>query len=370
MRFTTGANAVTGYLKAEIYSGYGTVWLDDVQLSDVFGGEVPVAFGGSVTSDAGGLTQTASVNGLTLNARYTNAGTAIRVDATLTDTTGQDRPVEVSYRLPLDVAGWKWQKNIYSATAIQDGVRYENVDFTINSQGRSTYPFATVTGSATSISLAVPMGPQMQRFGYDTVNGLRSTWDLGLSAAATKTQVEGELDVLDLRESAGVGISGGGAEVLRVESLELHVAAEAAGGVGASKGARSCRPFPHFKDFGWGVQEGDGIDDIDFANENGIPVYHYIFPNGWFYDFPGRHAALLQHADLDAQQRGRQRDGDDGAERADRRDGAGDHQLLPLQRERALHGSGQLLLLVQQHLSDLSGAARIPTFRRRACGAS
>src|SRR6185295_19784270 len=84
--------------------------------------------------------------------------------------------------------GWKWGKNIYSATTIADDVRYENVDTAISKQGRSMYPFATVSGSATSFSLAVPMGPQMQRFGYDTSNGLRSTWDLGLSAAALKTK--------------------------------------------------------------------------------------------------------------------------------------------------------------------------------------
>ncbi len=67
-----------------------------------------------------------------------------------------------------------------------------------------------------AFSLAVPMGPKMQRFSYDTVNGLRSVWDLGLSAAATKTPSKASLDVLDLLAEGRVGVSGSRGEVLRV----------------------------------------------------------------------------------------------------------------------------------------------------------
>ena len=112
LKFTTGANAVKAYLKAQVYSGYGTAWVDDVQMSDVFGGRVPVAFGGTVTSDSGGMTQTASVSGLNLNARYTSVGTAIRVDATLDGHDGAgpaDRGV---------VTGCRWMWRVGAGTTI------------------------------------------------------------------------------------------------------------------------------------------------------------------------------------------------------------------------------------------------------------
>src|SRR5207302_608940 len=51
----------------------------------------------------------------------------------------------------------------------------------------SIYPFATVRNSSAAFSLAVPMGPVMDRFTYDDSYGFCLTYDLGLSPAATKT---------------------------------------------------------------------------------------------------------------------------------------------------------------------------------------
>src|SRR5215813_455092 len=50
MNFVSGANAAKAYCVAFIYHGYGTAWLDDVQLVDIFGGNQPINFSGSVTS--------------------------------------------------------------------------------------------------------------------------------------------------------------------------------------------------------------------------------------------------------------------------------------------------------------------------------
>ena len=137
----TGPNAVQGYLKAYISSGYGTVWLDDVRLTDVFGGDQPVAFGGTVTSPGGVLTQTANTNGLNLVAKYINAGSAIKVETTLTDTTGSDRGVEVAFRLPLDIPGWTWDRDFVTPMAIATGTRYENLDTSLRRLDARPYPF-------------------------------------------------------------------------------------------------------------------------------------------------------------------------------------------------------------------------------------
>ncbi len=141
MTVTTGPNAVQGYLKAYISSGYGTVWLDDVKLSDVFGGDQPVAFGGTVTSSGGVLTQTASTNGLNLSAQFTSVGSAIKVDATLTDTTGADRGVEVAFRLPLDIAGWTWDNDFVTPMTIASGTRYEKLDTYLRKSDARPHPF-------------------------------------------------------------------------------------------------------------------------------------------------------------------------------------------------------------------------------------
>jgi len=284
LRFTTGANAVSAYFKAEIYSGHGTVWLDDIQLSDVFGGRVPIPFGGTVTGSGGVLTQTASGSGLDLTATYSSVGSAIRVDATLTDTTGQDRPIEMSYRLPVDAAGWKWGNHIYSSTVIQDGVRYENVDTSVGKQGRSMYPFATVSGPSTSFSLAVPMGPQMQRFGYATSNGLRSTWALGLSAAATKTKSKASWTFWIYASSGPWGLRAGAEKYYSLTPASFTTSVKLQGAWALPSGGSDLEGIPNFQDFGWGVQEGTA--DVAFNNQHGILSYTYLFPNGWFHDFP------------------------------------------------------------------------------------
>jgi hypothetical protein len=281
MSFTASAKAVQAYLEVDIYSGYGTAWLDDVQLSDVFGGRLPVAFGDSVTSDAGGLTQTGSSGtGLNLSARFTSVGSAIRVDTTLTDTTGQDRAVEVSFQLPLKVVGWSWDNSFISSSVIQDGVRY-----TVGAnQSHSRYPFATVRGGVAGFSLAVPMGPQVQRFSYDTVSGLRSAWDLGLSAAATKTPSKAVWTFWIYTQSPQWGYRA---------AAEKYYGLDASSFVSSLKlqGAWALMDnpslIPGYQDFGWGFIEGDGLPEIQFGNQNGILVHHYIDPSGWFRPFPG-----------------------------------------------------------------------------------
>ncbi len=285
--FTTSPTAVSAYFQAYIYNGYGTAWLDDVKLVDVFGGRVPVAFGGSVSSDAGGLTQTASVSGLSLNARLTSVGTAVRVDATLTDTTGQDRAVEVSFRLPLDVAGWSWDKDFVSSSAIQDGVRYENTDFAFNSQGRTRYPFATVRNGVAAFSLAVPMGAQMQRFGYDTTWGLRSVWDLGLSAAATKTRSKATWTFWIYTNSPKWGMRAAAQKLYALDPSSFTSPLKLQGAWALPSGGTFLSEIPGFQDFGWGVEEGDPVQDIDFVNQNGILSFHYLNPMNWWRQFPG-----------------------------------------------------------------------------------
>jgi hypothetical protein len=144
------------YASSSIVSGFVFRELPATSSSsDPFGGRVPAAFGGTVSSDSGGITQTASKNGVTLNARFTNAGTAIRVDVTLTDTTGSDRPIELGFRLPLNVAGWSWEQNFVTSLPISTGTKYESLDASFGgTQKKSNYPFATVRNGSAAFTLA------------------------------------------------------------------------------------------------------------------------------------------------------------------------------------------------------------------------
>src|SRR5438105_2222648 len=116
--FTSSPTSVQAYVKFYVSGGYGTNWVDDVKILDPFGGDTPVSFTGSVSSSGGVLTESGSHNGLSLTAHFTSVGSAIKVTATLTDTTGGERGVELAYRLPLDIVGWTWNDDFVTNEAI------------------------------------------------------------------------------------------------------------------------------------------------------------------------------------------------------------------------------------------------------------
>ncbi len=288
MTITTGPNTVQGYLKAYVYSGYGTVWLDDVKLSDVFGGDQPVAFGGTVTSSGGVLTQTASTDGLNLSAKFTSVGSAIKVDATLTDTTGADRGVEVAFRLPLDIAGWTWDNDFITPMTIDSGTRYEKLDTSFAGQTRghthSIYPFATVHNSAAAFSLAVPMGPLMERFSYDDTQGFRVTYDVGLSPATTQSPSKAIFSFWIYTNTPKWGMRSAAEKYYALNPASFTTSATVLG-AWALGNTKPLSSVPNSGDFGWGYEEGNS--NLAFDNAHGIVGTHYISCPAWEINISG-----------------------------------------------------------------------------------
>jgi IPT/TIG domain len=285
LTFVSGADAASAYCIAFIYKGYGYAWLDDVQLTDVFGGNQPISFTGSVTSSSGVLTQTASHNNLNLSATFTSVGSAIKVSATLTDTTGTDRALELSYQLPLNVPGWTWDQDFLTPITIAANTRYQYVDSQFDkAQSHSIYPFATVRNGSAAFSLAVPMGPQLDRLSYDTGDGLRVSWDLGLSAAATKTRSKATVSFWIYTANPAWGMRAAAAKYYALNPASF-TAVSAVRGSWVLQNNLSLTTVPNPQDFGWGFHEGDG--ELAFDDAHGFLGLHYIDSDGWFRLFPG-----------------------------------------------------------------------------------
>jgi IPT/TIG domain-containing protein len=285
LSFVSGANASHVYCDAFIYNGYGTAWLDDVKLVDVFGGNLPINFTGTVTSSGGVLTQTASKNNLNLSATFTNVGSAVKVDATLTDTTGTDRAIELAYKLPLNVPGWTWDDDFVTPITIAANTRYQYLVSGFGpAQSHSLYPFANVHNASASFALAVPMGPQMNRLSYDTGDGLRSSWDLGLSPAATKTPSRATVSFWIYTATPQWGLRATAAKYYASNPGSFTSATTRTGSwVLANTAPLTSVPNP--QDFGWAFEEGDGDYALDQAH--GILGLHYVDPSAWFRPFPG-----------------------------------------------------------------------------------
>jgi len=283
LTFTTGPLAATASFKAEVFSGSGTAWLDEVQLLDVFGGRAPVPFGGTVSSDEDGLTQTARVAGLDLRVRYTSVGSAIRVDATLTDSTGSDRAVEVEFRLPLQISGASWEHNLATSVLISPGTRYENLYTGFGAQTHSNYPFATVRSDEAAVSMAVPMGPQMQRFSYDSVSGFRSAWDLGLSPAATKTRSRAAFSFYIYTQAPRWGMRAAAEKYYELEPASFASNSSIEGSWTLASRDTLGR-VANSQDFGWGFLLPSNMGTL--ADSKGLATLHYVDPVGWFRNFP------------------------------------------------------------------------------------
>jgi hypothetical protein len=238
-----------------------------------------------VSSSGGVLTHSASVSGLNLSAKFSSVGSAIKVDTTLTSTTGTDRPVELSFRLPLNIPGWIWDNDLVTPMPIVSGTRYENLNTGFGPQNHSIYPFATVRNSSSALSLAVPLVPQMNRFGYDTKYGLRCTWDLGLSPAATKTPNKATLSFWIYSSTPKWGMRAAAEKYYALNPASFTSNAPIDKGAWVLLGPdNTLTSIPNSQDFGWGYNDGYG--NIDFANDKGLLALHYVDPSGWFRRFP------------------------------------------------------------------------------------
>ena len=284
LTFVAGPAAASAYFRVEIFSGTGTAWLDDVALVDVYAGRSPALFGGTVETRGAAVTQSASASDLTLAATFTPAGPAIRVDATLTDTSGADRAIELSFHLPVDALGWNWDQDPATSIPIADRVRYENLDATFGAQSHSVYPFAAIRNASAAVALATPLVPQINRFAYDRLGGFRVTWDVGLSAAA-KTASQAAVTFWIFAPSPRWGFRSAVDRYYQLQPEAFVSPLPAAAGAWVIYASGSLAAVPKFSDFGWGLLEG--VNDIDFGNANDLLVYHYVDAGGWFRSFPG-----------------------------------------------------------------------------------
>jgi hypothetical protein len=168
-----------------IRDGKGTVWFDDLVLRELL---APTAtpIRGAVTETAPDeLDQQAALpGGLDFQATYRGSADRITIDARISSTTAADRPLEVSYTLPINAVGWSWDDYARRSRTIRAGLRY-SYETEWNVQSMSRYPWNTIHDRRSAVSMGVPLAmPRVERVRYDS-DGLTISFDLGLSPRAT-----------------------------------------------------------------------------------------------------------------------------------------------------------------------------------------
>jgi hypothetical protein len=184
--FRTAVNTSYLYVYANIWEGYGTLWLDDVELSPFFG--PTIYLNGALTQNPDGtVTQKARSNDIDFTFYYMPKDRYIELQGDMQDLRGEDRALQVMYNLPVNAGSWKWSDYIRGSRVINGNMHYENVYNLGDVRTQSTYPFASIDNNTHGMSIAVPMDvPRIYREGYDLYGGYSIQYDFGLSNQTLK----------------------------------------------------------------------------------------------------------------------------------------------------------------------------------------
>lgn len=184
--FQTGFDTSYLYIYGNIWNGYGTFWMDDIDLSPLFGASIHL--NGTITSNPDGTaTQRAKANDIDFTFHYIPKGMQIELQGKIQDKRGVDRALQVMYNLPVNAEGWRWGDYIRGSREINGSTHYENVYEIGDVRTQSTYPFASIDNNTHGMSIAVPMDvPRIYRKGYDLSDGYSIQYDFGLSNQTLK----------------------------------------------------------------------------------------------------------------------------------------------------------------------------------------
>ena len=186
--FRAQKNLIAVRITTQIVAGSGTVWFDDFHVGRLLQ-KTEAAVGGTVrasTDGSGKLLHHADLTaqGLALDATYTPNANHIRVDGVVRSTVAADKPLQLTYTLPVNATGWRWAD--YARRAETIGAGLTNAHDTSKLNQNSRYPYRVVYDSKSALGMGIPLDQlRMFRIQY-TPKGLAITFDLGLSRAATK----------------------------------------------------------------------------------------------------------------------------------------------------------------------------------------
>ena len=188
---TTDSSCRTLRVYTNIWEGTGKAWVDDVSVTraedDLISPQTPCR--GAVQPITGGLRETCTLadRALTLTADYRAKGDSLEVAGEIADTSGKDRAVTVSFRLPLEAKGWTWFDDLEHSQPIEPAGNYGAARPFGERRTIALYPFAALGDAGRALALAVPMDqPRVFRTCYEPGKGFFINYQFGLSRDAAK----------------------------------------------------------------------------------------------------------------------------------------------------------------------------------------
>lgn len=204
----------------------------------------------------------------------------IRADVSALDlgTPQTDRPLILSWALPVDAAGWSWWDDIDTSRQIGGADVLRNA-FDLAGHAVSLYPFCSVGNADVGLALGVPMSePVAQRFEYDPAHGLRSTWELALSPLTVKLgSGQAAVSLVLFRHEAAWGFR---AAAERYYALFPEYFVKRTSREGAWMYPIPPSQIPDPQDFGFAFFETQPLDaaERELCAQYDIGIFHYSEP--------------------------------------------------------------------------------------------
>jgi len=289
--FTTAFFCRKIQVYCNVWEQTGTAWVDDVSvvsLEDDYVSGQDLATGQIVTTGSGAeLTSNLADMSLGLRAVYTAGPNSITVDAEIEDTSGQDRAVAVSFRLPIDASGWTWYDDIQNEEIIRDDMRYGSgrlLDGKDPTQRRTValYPFSAMGDEDVALALAVPIDqPRVFRLCYDPNLGYFLNYEFGLTEAAEKSPGRARFQFSIYRVDPQWGFRSAAERYYESHLSCFTKRAAREGGLGYILDAEAVRSedvvIPAFADYGW-----DRRESADANRRELIRLLRYTEFIGWW----------------------------------------------------------------------------------------
>ncbi|HID06349.1 MAG TPA: hypothetical protein EYP10_04290 [Armatimonadetes bacterium] len=176
-RFTTASRTTNITVYFNIYRGYGTAWVDDLEVAEVVADYERLSLKCiGIKRIKDGCTVTYEAKALKLVTHLQERDGYIAVDGNLRDMSGNDRALRITFALPMDALGWTWWDNIIESRIIERNGKPKLYARTVPAEAGdgmiSAYPFSALDArdGDVGISLALPsaQGPRIFVIGYDT----------------------------------------------------------------------------------------------------------------------------------------------------------------------------------------------------------
>ncbi len=238
--------------------------------------------GGSVNSIGNALIQTSALPTMSLDFRATYTATAdrIAIHAELSDTASLTRALTLYFALPISATNWTWGDDIRTGRIISGAKEFANFSWysDLGANGHlSKYPWASISGSSSSIALGVPLNsPRALRLIYNpSTHQFYAAFDLGLSPLTSKFPNRAWVDFILYRTEANGGFRAAaqGYYDRFPQSFTRRIPPEQEGIWIAFS---SLSPITNVVDFGIGVHELGGLSQVGFDDGAGILSFRYV----------------------------------------------------------------------------------------------